>query len=291
MNWWLINIVWNNNNAWIKSIEEASIKSDRLSITAKDSFWDSQNITMLSIKELIIYLLSIIKTIINWLLVLFLVYAWANMIFYNGSNESLLEKAKMQINYTLVWLVFLNLPWTLAYSLRTSWNWTINKDVNNFKWDDIQLLFNSEWQLSWIINNVIIFLEVVIWAIAVIMIIIAWLKLILDRGKWDNIEESKNKILYSVIALILISFIETFKYFVFNTDIATWEKIFQKISNMWLLFVWPLAIASFVYAGYLYVTSWWDETKADKAKKVFINTVFWILIMLSTWSILSEIDF
>jgi len=279
-NWWN---PWNSNIDWIEKIEEVSILSN-------DNWIWEDKLDSGAVNKLVKHILWIVKIILNAILVLMIVYAWINLVFYWWSDDSKLSTWKMQINYSLAWLFFVNIPGTLANILSLDWNWNIDKEWSNFKWDEIQILLNQS-KLNWVLDNMLTpFLEVTIWVFATLMIIYAWIQLIYDRWKWEKLEEAKNKIVYSIIALVFVWLLETFERFVFNWNIEDWESIFESLANLWIYFIWPISISAFIYAWYIYITARWDEAQAEKAKNIVINTILWILIVLSSWTILATID-
>lgn len=281
-----------DTSSWSDSSKEKAISwiADASIKTKSETFW-SWEVNEQSVKSMVTSILVIVKTIINALLVLFIVYAGAGMILYNGTDDSKLDSSKMQINYALVWLFFINIPGALASMVKSSWTWNIDLAQWWFKGDEVQLIFNSSSFESILSNNLIPFMEIAIWVFAWAMIVLAWVQTILDRGKWENLWEAKNKIIYWVIALIMVWFIEAFKKFVFTWNLDTWESIFQSIWNLLLFFVWPASITAFIYAWYLYITANWEDSQWEKAKNIVINTIIWVLIVLSSWSILTEINF
>lgn len=283
-------------SAWIINLEDQSISTAVTKITDSSikTEWTafSDTITWASTIETITnQFLVIIKRIINALLVFFIVFAWVNMVLYNGEDENKLTAWKTQITYSVAWLFFLNIPWTLANIVNTSWGWwSINSAAGTtFYGTEIQMLFNMDnlWAMLW--SMLIPFLEVAIWVFATSMLIITWIRIILDRGKGEALAEWKNKVIYSIFALIFVWFIEIFKAFVIDLNVSVWQNIGQKVANMMLFFIWPAALTAFIYAWYLFITANWDDNKAWKWKTIIINTVLWIILAVASWSIVKEI--
>jgi len=93
---WVINFP----GGQINKITDQSIKSIQTDWTISDN-----------IKDTWYKLLTIVKTIVSWLLVIFIVYIWIQMILSMWSDEDKLTKSKTQLWYTLMALIFINIPW------------------------------------------------------------------------------------------------------------------------------------------------------------------------------------
>jgi hypothetical protein len=133
-------------------------------------------------------------------------------------------------------------------------------------------------------------LEILIFFIALFMFIFTWLKLILWWKDQKTVSEAKLKILYSIVALILVWFIEVWKGFAFSWNISDWLGIFSTIANL-LLYVAPLiALFYLTLAWYYYITSGWDKEKVKKAKDIIIYILLWTLIFLASYTILLELN-
>lgn len=232
--------------------------------------------------------LTTIKTIFQWVLLIYIVFIWIQMITSMWDNEEQLSKAKNQIWYTMVALVFINIPWTIYYALRKDdywnlgWWWTAwsseswNIFVNNF-------LFKS------LNENIVWFMEIWVWTYALVMIIYSGIMIMNSRWKEDRISESKNKIIWSTIALMFIWFIETYKRVVFDWNIEDWAEMFDTLANLALFFAWPTAIFFITLAAYYYITSNGDEERTKKAKSIIVNTLIATVLLLASYSFLLDL--
>jgi len=64
-------------------------------------------------------LLTTAKLILQWILVIYIVYIGAMMIMSMGNNEEQLSNSKRQLWYTLIGLLFINIPGTTLYGSST----------------------------------------------------------------------------------------------------------------------------------------------------------------------------
>lgn len=230
-------------------------------------------------------ILKNIKIVLEWILLIYIVYTGAKMIMSMWSDDAELTKAKTQLWYSLVAVVFINVPWTIfnaIYSEDTSK--TVWSDASTFtdSWNT-NILINLNLFGDWIFTDIISAIEVFIFIIAIYVIIMAGIKMMTSRWRDEKVTEAKWKFLYSLFALIFVWFIEAWKQFAVKWDlhlIAGWNWIFWKMMNIALLFAGPTVIIFLTYAWYIYITATWDEDKSKKAKSIIINTVIGILLLL-----------
>jgi len=279
-----------NVNAWIdtSSIKDSTENITKYSTENIESTW----VISQDIKTLWFKVLTLIKYIISWWLVLVIVYVGIQMIMSMWSNEEDLSAAKKQLRYTLIALIFINIPWSL-YSIinKEWWNTSIDWSLNN-TWStttnesvlvNIYVLDTILW--SWIL----IFVEVVITSIAVLMIMIAGIKIMTSRWRDEQITENKNKITWSLIWLMFIWFIEALKSVVYSGRILNWAKMFKTMEELALYFAWPIAIAFLTLAWYYFITANGDEEKIKKAKNIIINTLIATVIILASHAFLKDL--
>ena len=271
---WAVNIPW-------EKIKEASINYTPTSGNPIDN-----------INDIWFSILNTVKIVLEWVLFIFMVYVWVQMIMAMGSDEEMLTNSKRQIWYTLIALVFINIPWTIYNAFyndtpesiwspwpswwRNSWDWwNIFLDIFDF-WITVN-------------DSIIWFIKVLIFAIAVFMIILAGIRIMTARGKEEAITEWKNKVIFSVIAIILVGFIESWKFVAFNWVISDWVNFFATLANLALFFAWPVAIFFLTLAWFYFVTANGDEERIKKAKSIVINVVIATLIILAAYTFLLDL--
>lgn len=274
-------------NSFAENIEWLSKIDNSIDIT-----WTSNDISD-TINNVWLNVLSKIKYVFSWVLIIFLVYAWAQMIISMWTDEESLTSSKKSFLYSLIWLVFINIPWVLYSSFKwntTNVNWWIWSSWNNDIVSNTKNLFINIDVLEIALNDHIIkFLEIILIAIAILVIIISWIKMILSAWKEDNIKEGKNKIIWSIVWLIFVWFIEAWQKFAYTGNISDWTDIFKTIANLILFFAWPIAIFFLTLAWYYYITSNWDEEKAKKWKNIVINTILATAILLCSYIFLNDL--
>jgi len=247
-------------------------------------------------------LLTTVKVILEGVLFIYMVIIWIEMIISMWTDEEAITKSKNQIWYSMVALIFINIPGTL-YNLFYNdnpatiwylwwWTWTNQGATSTNLFVNYDLFWNFLWNnTSWfsLTYDLFWFIQIIIFAIAIIMIIIAWVKIMTARWKDDVITEWKNKIIFSVIAIILVWFISAWRNVVFNGRISDWVNFFGKLANLALFFAWPVAIFFLTLAWYYFITSNGDEERTKKAKNIVINTVIATIILLASYTFLLDL--
>lgn len=228
-------------------------------------------------------------------MVIFMVYTGAMMIMSMWSNEEQLSSAKRQIWYAAVALVFINIPESLYRvfvkdSSTTVWG-NISTDAFENGSSDTTWNLLVDWVQLWLTvnNSIVFFLEMVIFLGAVFMITLAGIQLMTSRGREESMKEAKNKILYTVLALIFVGIIEAWKRLAFGWVIDDGVDLFESLVNLALFFAVPVAVFFLVLAAYYLITSNGDEERVKKAKSIIINTLLATLILLAGYTFLLDL--
>jgi len=276
-------------NTYATSIEWLETIDNKKSIVIS---WANSDISD-TVSNVTFNILWKIKYIFSWVLLIIIVYSWAQMIMSMWTDEDALSNAKRSLWYSAIWLFFINMPWTIYNALKwdkTSVNWWIWSSWSNEIWSATTNLFiNTDVFVITLNNTVIKFLEIILVWIAILIIIIAWLKIITSRWREEQVTEAKNKIIWAIIWLIFIWFIEAWQKFAYKWDIADGRDIFETIANLALFLAWPIAIFFLTLAWYYYITSAWDEERAKKWKSIVVNTVLATAILLVSYVFLYDL--
>jgi len=229
-------------------------------------------------------------------MVIYVVYIGIQMIISMGSDEEKLSAAKRQLWYMLVALVFINIPWALFNAFykgnapgsvwSSIWGSFDNPSGVSSSWN----IFLNFGAFESVTTNIIFFLEIMIFAAAIFMITLTGVRLIISRGREEKVTEAKNKILYSILAIIFVGIIEAWKAVAFWWSLSDGKNLFESLAKLALFFAAPVAIFFLTLAGYYYITSNGDEERAKKAKSIIINTVLATLILLASYTFLLELS-
>lgn len=267
-------------------------KTSDSSTSIQISWTDSTSISS-TVEGVWLNLLTKVKYIFSWILLIFLVYAWAQMVMSMWSDEDALSKSKRTIWYSMIWLVFINMPGTLYEALnwnRTNWAWWISWSWANQLNNTSQNLFiNLDVFAETLNDHIVKFVQILLVSVAILVIIIAWLKIITARWREEQVTESKNKILWSVVWLIFVWFIEAWQKFAYGWEISDWKDIFETIANLLLFLAAPIAIFFLTLAWYYYITANWDDDRVKKWKSIVINVLLWTVILLISYIFLNDL--
>ena len=144
---WLLLLLsfWNLFAEWVVKIPTVWIdKITAVSIEHVDWNWNIVE----SVNSLGFKILKVLKLIIQWLLVIYVVYIWITMIISMWTDEDKLSKSKNQLWYSLIALVFINIPWTIYSAISAgSNNSVINDDWTiDFTWEgQTNLIVPGDW--------------------------------------------------------------------------------------------------------------------------------------------------
>lgn len=263
-------------NIDFKDASSATAKFTKNSINLKS--WDAKT----QIQNTTVNIFKILKIVVWGLLIFFIVYAWAMMIFSMGDTEDKITEWKRTIWYSLIWLLFINIPWSLYSAF--SWKRTTDTVTWSAGWNTSifsrNIFINSEafWPILW---NLIGFLQMILAVFAVIILVFAWLQIMMAQWKDDVVSKAKSKIIYSILWLFFLWILEAWKVVIYKWDlIKWWQEIFASLANLALFFAWPVAIFFLSLAWYYYITSGWSDDKIKKAKNIVINTLLATLILI-----------
>lgn len=274
--------------------------SEEIQAVSLDVAWGWE--TVANINYVGIEILRVIKRILMWVMVIYMVYTGAMMIMSMWSNEEQLSSSKRQIWYAAIALVFINIPESLYRVFvkdgsTTLW-WNVSTDAFENGSSDTTWNLLVDWvQLGLTVNDsIVFFLEMVIFLWAVFMITLAGVQLMTSRGKEEKMKEAKNKILYTVLALIFVGIIELWKRVAFNgtisdgtTSWSTLQNLFTSLVNLALFFAVPVAVFFLVLASYYLITSNGDEERVKKAKSIIINTLLASLILIASYTFFKDL--
>ncbi|MDD2908074.1 MAG: hypothetical protein PHH98_05560 [Candidatus Gracilibacteria bacterium] len=277
------------NNTYATNIEGLDNINNEKSIAISGASSDISD----TINTVTLDILSKIKFVFSGILLIYMVYAGAQMIMSMGTDDDSLSSAKKSLWYAAIGLFFINMPGTIYNAVKGD-KTTVNGGIGNSWSNEISstttnLFINTDVFAITLNNTVVKFLEIILVGIAIMVIIIAGLKIITSRGREEQITEAKHKILWSIIGLIFIGFIEAWQKFAYAGKIADGTNIFKTIANLALFLAGPIAIFFLTLAGYYYITSAGDEEKAKKGKSIVINTVLGTAILLVSYVFLYDL--
>ena len=291
--WILLSFFWTllvNAKIVLPTNEIGSIEKNSIKIKL-DATWN----IVTHIEKTWISILKTIKLIFEWVLIIYIVYAWIQMILSMWSNEDELSKSKKSLRYSLIWIVFINIPWGLYNAFKQDNYWIIDWKTSFSSWvhspwtstNNILVNYFNFWEtLNW---DIIWFLEVILSTMAIIFIIISWINIIRSRWNEEEFTKARTKITWSIVWLVFIWFIEAWKSVIFSWNIADWKNLFETLANFALFFAWPIAIFFLTLAAYYYINSNSEDDRIKKAKNIVLNTVIATVVLLASYAFLLDL--
>ena len=133
-------------------------------------------------------------------------------------------------------------------------------------------------------------------SLAILVIIYSGIRLVVSGGQEEVVSKMKKQIMYAVIGLMLIGIAEfAVKDIIFPaqgeqlSDPQAAARLIVNITNFVSGFVATVAVAMYMYGGFLYVTAVGKEEQTGKAKKVFIGATIGIVLALAAFAIVNTV--
>jgi hypothetical protein len=116
--------------------------------------------------------------------------------------------------------------------------------------------------------------------------------MLFSGGSENGSQHGKMRIVYGIIALILIGFIESIYRSIFFGGALNATGIIQillTIGNFFIFIAGPLAIVFIIIGAYFYITAGGNEESADKGKRIILYTFLATILLILAYTILVEL--
>lgn len=255
------------------------------SIEIRQNSWNSIG----DVKNIWLNFLWVLRTVVSWIAIIYIVMIGVYMIIWSDSEDTIKTQRK-QIIYALIGFLFLNIP-SLVYSVfspEPGWA-SIGSDPNWSNTNGGSLFWNTA-GFEGIIGNLIAFLRVFVFGVAVTMF--TWGLFSLIVSGWDDERRKKatNRVIYGIIGLIFMGFVELWGRLVAAGDFS---KVIPNVSgtlfSLVMYFAAPIAVFMIAWWAYYFITSAGDEERMKKGKSILINTGIALIILLSALSFITEL--
>jgi len=138
------------------------------------------------------------------------------------------------------------------------------------------------------------FMEMFVGALAVLMKVYAGVRLVTSGGNEEVNTKMKKVITWSIAGIVLIGISELIvKDIVFPQqgtqlpDVVRAQQLIVNITNFISGFIATVAVAMFMYGGFLYVTAVGKEEQTGKAKKVLFGAAIGLIIAMAAFAIVN----
>ncbi len=235
-------------------------------------------------------ILGLLKVVVSGFALIYLVLVGVYMVVYADSEDRIKTQRK-QIVYALIGFIFLNIPWVVYDIFRPSESkWSIGtigsySDINGGS------IFWSSYGFDWVMGNLVAFLRVVAYGVAIIAFTWGLFRLIMSGWDEEKLKNAKHRLILWLIGLIFLGFVEGWSRLVAVGDFSkAIPSVMNKIIGLALFFAAPIAIFRMIWWAYYYITSGWDEERAKKGKHIVVNTLIATLILLAAMSFLTDLS-
>ena len=158
-------------------------------LTNKKDFWEAAT-------DIWYKILNWARLVFSGVLIILIIYAWAQMVMSTGTDDDQLGKSRRAILYSIVGLIFINFPLEIYQSLYAE-----NKGSN--------LFIYQEW-FKLLLWRILTAIEILIWWLAVFLIVLEWIKLIANGGDEESLTKARKRLVWVVWALIFLWFIQIY---------------------------------------------------------------------------------
>jgi Type IV secretion system pilin len=270
--------------AWVEIPWGSIIEKPSIGVEIK--WWD----IISSGRDFAFRILWLLKVVVSGFALIYIVLIGVYMVVFS-ENEERVKMQRKQFIYTLIGFLFLNIPW-VVYTAFNPENKGGGFIGNTNNWSDVtggSVFWDAYW-FEGFFGNLIAFLRVFVFGIAILTLTWGIFKLIVSAGDDEKQKEAKHRITYGAIGLILMGFVEWWGKLVSGGDFTKYiPYIGNKLFGVALFFAAPLAIFFLIWWAYQYITSAGDEEKVKKGKAIIVNTFIATLILLAAMSFLTDL--
>lgn len=139
---------------------------------------------------------------------------------------------------------------------------------------------------------VVKFFEMIMIVTAVVMFTWGGFTMLFRGNDEHTAKTAKMRLVYGVIALVVIGFIESLYRAIFfggTLNTSGIIRILVTVANFFLFIAGPIAIVYIIIGAYFYITSAGDEERADRGKRILLYTFFATILLILSYTILVEL--
>ncbi len=239
------------------------------------------------IKNLLLNIARDLRVIVFALVLLIGIILVIKLIFWENTEEEQ-KKLKMWILWASIWIMVMQIAFSVYKIL-------FDKDVWALLWRSL-----SERIIEPFTDMLMLFASFIFIA----MWIYAFYKIVTAGWDDDKVSKWKTTIVQAIIWFIVIKFADIIVTNTFNPDCGWWwilsyygtnicenitdnAKIITTLLNWVNSFLAIIIVLMIMYAGFLVLTSSGDSDKHDKAKKILLYVWIWLLILFTSYLILT----
>jgi hypothetical protein len=233
-------------------------------------------------------LFNIAKDLKDTLIVVAIIYMFIlvlRLFFWQWTDDDL-KKWRLWILWTSIWIVVMQMAYMAVVTI-------FNQNINQKSATDIS---------SAILGPIILLLETLTSFIFIATAIMAFFKIIGSGWSEEWYKKWVNSIINAIVWFILVKIsakLVTSLYWTNSCqtmamwrcvqenplgkpDISATTRIVWTTIQYMTWFVGIITIILIIYAAFLLMTSWWDDTKVKKTKSVIKYIIFWMVLITSS---------
>ena len=210
-------------------------------------------------------------------------------IILGSDSEETIKTQRKQITYALIGFLFLNIP-GFVYTIFAPSSVGSIGTIDNWSSTTGSTLFWDTAGFEGIFGNMIAFLRVFAFGVAVTMFTWGLFNLLVSGGDDEKKKQAKNRIVYGIIGLVFLGFVQLWGNLVAMGDFTRYiPSVGGTLFALVMYIAAPIAIFVLIYAAYLMITSAGDEDRVKKGKSILINTGIGLIILLAGLSFMTDI--
>lgn len=205
---------------------------------------------------------------------------------FSSKTEEEVNNFKKWIIWISVWIIVTQVAYYIATAL-------FDKEINTTLAENF---------IEKVVQPLISLLETAASFFFLAIMIYAFFRIV--TANWDEtkVKSWQMSVFYAVIWFIVIRIswllVKTI-YWTINTNSVIWSSHIVNTNIKWFAaiivgvinwmnsFLWIVVVLMIIYAGFLALTSFWDEEKLKKTKKIIIYVIIWLLILVTNYLILT----
>lgn len=233
------------------------------------------------------YIYVLIRNITLWVMVIFIVIAWASLLLNKKPEDS--KQHLYSLLYIMLWWIFIyganRLFWEVLHFNNDQFTAGAEEGIwwftNSMIW---------EWSVLFVILSAI---KAFAFFLAIIMVVVTWFKVIAagDGDKWKKLVKW---LINVVVALLVIKWVDFIYYLAADsgTFVKNASNFIINVAKVFWYIYWVIIIIMVIVAWYLYITDGWDWSNFKKASSVLVNILLSALVLfaflLITYQIFAE---
>ena len=241
-----------------------------------------------NITSAILFTVDLLKYLLGTISVVMIIISGVRLITSVKNVEDVASKQKENMKYAIIGLIVVIAADAFIKQVFYGEYGEVYRTIS-----DVQTAAqNGTNQIKGIYN----FIEAFLGALSVFMIILAGARMITSGGKEEAQEKAKKQITWAVAGLIITALAEfVVKDVIFpnqGTSIPDTQKaamIIVNLTNFVSGFIAVVAIAMFMYGGFLYVVDFGKGENVEKTKKIFQGAVIGILLAAAAFGIVNTV--